>query len=74
MACCLFGAKPLSEPQLTDYWLDPRKDILVKFESKYYDFKEKELENIICKMISWSTKDFNIFKFSATPKVNVYLV
>ena len=38
MACRLFGAKPLPEPTLTYYQLDPQESTSVKFESKYKTF------------------------------------
>ena len=34
MACCLSGARPLPEPMLPYYQLDPLKQTSVKFESK----------------------------------------
>ena len=57
MACCLIGTKPLSEPMLTSYELDP-------FE-KYNNFiNENEFENV-CKMtfsFSWP-QCVNMIKF-----------
>ena len=38
MACCLFGAKPLSEPMLGYCQLDPREQNSVKFQSTYKNF------------------------------------
>ena len=38
MACHLFGAKPLPEPMLTYYQVDPEEQTSVKFESKYKVF------------------------------------
>ena len=50
MACRLFGAKPLSEPML-DYWqLDPWEEISLKFESKYKTIHENAFEIIVCDM------------------------
>ena len=41
MACRLFGAKPLPEPMLTYYQLDPKEQISVKFESRYKKIVQK---------------------------------
>ena len=38
MACRLFGPKPLTEPMLISYRLDPKKQTSVKFESKFKIF------------------------------------
>ena len=38
MACRLFDAKPLPEPMLAYCQLDSWEQILVKFESEFYNF------------------------------------
>ena len=51
MACCLFGAKPLSDPMLPYCQLDPKEQISVEFYSKIKNFiQENTLENVTCKM------------------------
>ena len=51
MACRLFGAKPLLEPMLAYFVLDPKEQTSVKFESKYMFFiHENDFENDICDM------------------------
>ena len=47
MVCRLFGAKQLPELMFTYFLLDHRKQIAVKFESRYYNFiKENDLQNV----------------------------
>ena len=51
MACRLIGAKPLSEPMLEYYYLDPSKQISVKFQSEFkYLNQENGFENVVLKM------------------------
>ena len=42
MACRLFGAKPLSEPMLPYYQLDPKEHISVKFHLKFKSFHSRK--------------------------------
>ena len=51
--CCLFAAKPLTEPMLTYCQLDALEQTSVKFESKHKYFSWKNaFENAVCKMAS----------------------
>ena len=51
LACGLFGAKPLPEPMLNCWQLDPWEQTLVKFESKCKHFiHENTFENVVCEM------------------------
>ena len=42
MACRLYGAKPLSDPKLAYYELNPKEQTLIDFQSKYPDFHIKD--------------------------------
>ena len=42
MFCRLFGAKPLSEPMLTFWQLDPWEETSVKFQSKFKYFHSRK--------------------------------
>ena len=42
MTCCLFSAKPLSEPMLSSCQLDPKEHISVKFYVKFKSFHSKK--------------------------------
>ena len=51
MACCLFGAKPLTEPIRTYCQLNIEKKNTVKYESAYKMFIQKNaFENAVCVM------------------------
>ena len=51
MACCLHGAKPLSEPVLDNYQLNPQEQYSVKFnENTNFFYSRKAFDNIICEM------------------------
>ena len=51
MACRLFGAKPLPEPMLTYFQLNPYEQTTVKFAFKYIFFiVENAFENVVCEM------------------------
>ena len=47
MACHLVGAKPLSEPMLGYYQLDPKEQTSVKSQSKFKHFQQK---SVVCEM------------------------
>ena len=42
MACCLFSTKPLPEPILAPYQLDPQKQPSTRLELKYHDFHPRK--------------------------------
>ena len=46
MACCLFGAKPLSEPMLYHFQLDPCEQNFsqIVFENQTFSFKKMHLK------------------------------
>ena len=48
MASCLFGAKPLPEPLLTYWLLDPYEQTSVKFKSKYKNFHSRKCIGNCC--------------------------
>ena len=51
MACRQISSKPLAQPRLTYCYLDPQKEIFVKFEHKYIsslNFYARKFENVIC--------------------------
>ena len=51
MACRLFGAKPLPEPMLTYFQLNPYEQTTVKFAFKYiFSIVENAFENVVCEM------------------------
>ena len=50
MACHLFGAKPLTEPVLTNYQSIHQELISIKFESKLAFNEEIHLKNVVYKM------------------------
>ena len=51
MACRQFGAKPLSEPMLVYYQLDPQEKLQLNFNQKRKLFiNEKAIENIVSEM------------------------
>ena len=50
MACCLFGAKPLPELMLAFCQLDSWEQISVKFKSKPFSFKKRDLKMLSAKM------------------------
>ena len=52
MACRLLGAKPLSEPMLPYYQLDPKEYISVKFYSKFKKIQKFSLKKMQMKMSS----------------------
>ena len=55
MACCLLGAKPLSEPMLEYYYLDPKEQISWNFTHTFYSYifiKENAFESVICEMVA----------------------
>ena len=52
MACCLFGAKPLSEPMLPYCQLDPKKHISVKNLKFKFPFKEMHLKMLSAKVVA----------------------
>ena len=66
MACPLFDAKPLSEPMLVYYQLDPWKQTSVQFELKFEDFRENEFENVVKKMLI-SRVNYNTSNFTSQP-------
>ena len=52
MACCLFSAKPLSEPMLTYWQLKPQEHISMEFYLKFKHFNSmKWFHVVICGMI-----------------------
>ena len=54
MACCLLGAKPLSEPMLPFCQLDPKEYVSVKFYSKFESFmKGNALANVASASMCW---------------------
>ena len=51
MICCLFSAKPLSEPVLEYCLVDPWEQTSVKFYSKLKIFiQENAFENVVCEV------------------------
>ena len=53
MACRLFGAKPLSQPMLGYYQLDPQQQTSVKFNQYTKVFiHENAPENIVYEMVA----------------------
>ena len=69
MACRLYGAKPLSEPMQQNCRVDPSKQILVKFESKYKTFHSwkciwnccpRKMSKCCARNFQWSLKILEI--------------
>ena len=56
MAGHMFGAKPLSQPMLPYFSLEPKEQTSVKFQSKLsIVIKEHTFENAVCKKAAiWS--------------------
>ena len=58
MDCRLDGAKPLSEPALEYYQLDPWEQIFSEFltEIQKFSLKKNTFENVVCEMLSISSR------------------
>ena len=52
MACRLFGAKPLSEPIVDYYQLDPWNKFSENGINTTIFMQENEPENVICKLVA----------------------
>ena len=52
MACRLFDANPLPAPTLNYYQLDPKEQIIMKFDSKQkvHVFQEHVFDNVVCRL------------------------
>ena len=69
MACHLFGTKPLTEPTLTSYQLDPLNQTPAKFGSKYTHFLSRIcVWNVECKMKALQFRNLCVANYSVMGK------